>query len=141
MILGTERIVDHGVRLCALVIDHDGQVLGVQDKVQLDPSEEAAYTPGTDRHVFQSGPSPSASPSATRLALPRDGALGGPARAQVVFLPHFHEASADSYRPSTFADPANTFHEKALLCRAAENTCYIAAVNCASSGRRRRRRW
>ena len=54
--------------------------------------------------------------------------------AQVVFHPHFHEASADSYRPATFADPANTFHEKALLCRAAENTCYIAAVNCASPG-------
>jgi len=34
----------------------------------------------------------------------------------------------------TFADPANTFHEKAMLCRAAENTCYIASVNCASEG-------
>ena len=27
-----------------------------------------------------------------------------------------------------------TFHEKALLCRAAENTCYIASVNYASAG-------
>ena len=34
----------------------------------------------------------------------------------------------------TFADPANTFHEKAMLCRAAENTCYFASVNCASEG-------
>jgi predicted amidohydrolase len=38
------------------------------------------------------------------------------------------------YRPSSFADPANSFHEKAVLCRAAENTCYIATVNCASAG-------
>ena len=34
----------------------------------------------------------------------------------------------------TFADPANTFHEKAALCRAAENTCYFAAVNYCSAG-------
>ena len=31
-------------------------------------------------------------------------------------------------------DPRNTFHEKAMLCRAAENTCYFASVNCASDG-------
>ena len=48
--------------------------------------------------------------------------------------PHFFWAEADSYRPATFADPANTFHEKAALCRAAENTCYFATVNYASDG-------
>jgi predicted amidohydrolase len=36
--------------------------------------------------------------------------------------------------PLTFSDPANTFHEKAALCRAAENTCYFATVNYASAG-------
>jgi predicted amidohydrolase len=36
--------------------------------------------------------------------------------------------------PSTFADPANSFHEKAALCRAAENTCYFATVNFAGAG-------
>jgi predicted amidohydrolase len=30
--------------------------------------------------------------------------------------------------------PANTFHEKAALCRAAENTCFFATVNYASEG-------
>jgi predicted amidohydrolase len=54
--------------------------------------------------------------------------------AQVVFHPHFHEAEPGSYRPSSFADPANSFHEKAALCRAAENTCYFATVNYASDG-------
>jgi hypothetical protein len=38
-------------------------------------------------------------------------------------------AAPGGYRPVTFADPANTFHEKAILCRAAENTCYFASVN------------
>jgi predicted amidohydrolase len=54
--------------------------------------------------------------------------------AQVVFHPHAHVAEPGSYRPTVFADPANTFHEKALVCRAAENTIYIAAVNAASEG-------
>src|SRR5216110_1674400 len=54
--------------------------------------------------------------------------------AHIVFHPHFHEAEPGGYQPSTFADPANSFHEKAALCRAAENTCYFATVNCASEG-------
>ena len=35
--------------------------------------------------------------------------------------------------PSTFADPANSFHEKAVLCRAAENSCYFATVKSAKT--------
>ena len=54
--------------------------------------------------------------------------------AQIVFHPHFHEAEPGSYRPVRFADPLNTFHEKAVLCRAAENTCYVATVNVAGPG-------
>ena len=58
--------------------------------------------------------------------------MGGAAGAQIVFHPHFHEAEPGSYVPKSFGDPANTFHEKAILCRAAENTCWVATVNCAS---------
>ena len=54
--------------------------------------------------------------------------------AQVVFHPHFHEAEPGGYAPESFADPANTFHEKAILCRAAENNCFFASVNVASAG-------
>ena len=52
----------------------------------------------------------------------------------MVFHPHFHVAEAGGYVPTVFAEPANTFHEKAALCRAAENTCYFATVNFASAG-------
>jgi predicted amidohydrolase len=51
-----------------------------------------------------------------------------------VFHPHFHRAEPGGYVPSSFGDPKNTFHEKAILCRAAENTCYFASVNYASVG-------
>jgi len=45
-----------------------------------------------------------------------------------------HEAEPGAYQPSSFADPAGTFHEKSALCRAAENTAYFATVNVASPG-------
>lgn len=135
VVLGTERIVDGGLRISALVINRDGTIAGFQDKVQLDPSEDATYSPGSGRRVFQSGA------LTFGIAICHEGwrypeTVRWAARhgAQVVFHPHLHEAEPGSYRPSMFADPANTFHEKAALCRAAENTIFFATVNCASIG-------
>jgi predicted amidohydrolase len=135
VVLGTERIVHGVLRITALVVDRDGTVAGFQDKVQLDPSEESVYSAGAERRVFRVGVLTFGVaichegwryPETVRWAARRG--------AHVVFHPHFHEADAGSYRPSTFADPRNTFHEKAMLCRAAENSCYFASVNCASEG-------
>src|SRR5690349_17946905 len=56
VILGTERIVDDGLFITALVINRDGTIAGFQDKGQLDPSEDDMYSPGSGRRVFQSGP-------------------------------------------------------------------------------------
>ena len=135
VVLGTERLVDGAPRITALVIDRDGTVVGFQDKVQLDPSEEGFYSPGAERHCFTVGPLTFGVaichegwryPETVRWAARRG--------AHVVFHPHFHEAEPGGYRPTSFADPLNTFHEKAMLCRAAENGCYFASVNCASAG-------
>ncbi|WP_446742932.1 carbon-nitrogen hydrolase family protein [Silvibacterium acidisoli] len=135
VVLGTERVTERGVMASALVIQADGRADGFQDKVQLDPSEEATYVAGTGRRVFQAGPLTFGVvichegwryPETVRWAAKRG--------AQVVFHPHFHEAEAGGHVPATFADPANTFHEKSMLCRAAENTCWFASVNCASVG-------
>jgi predicted amidohydrolase len=135
VVLGTERFVAGALVATALVIDQDGSIAGFQDKVQIDPSEEATYTPGSGRRIFQAGP------LTFGIAICHEGwrypeTVRWAARqgAHVVFHPHFHEAEPGSYRPATFADPANTFHEKAALCRAAENTCYFATVNYASPG-------
>ncbi len=136
VILGTERVTDRGLQITARVINPDGSLAGWQDKGQLDPSEEGTYPAfGAERRVFTAGPLTFGVvichegwryPETVRWAV-RHGA-------QVVFHPHAHVAEPGSYRPITFADPANTFHEKAVLCRAAENTCYFASVNCASEG-------
>ena len=135
LVLGTERHVDGKARISVLVINPDGTRAGFQDKVQLDPSEDSLFTPGTGRQVFTAGPLKFGVsichegwryPETVR-SLARQGA-------QLVFHPHYHWAEDDSFRPTTFADPRNTFHEKAMLCRAAENTCYMASVNYASEG-------
>jgi predicted amidohydrolase len=135
VVLGTERIVNGAWRLTALVLNGDGTTAGFQDKVQLDPSEESIYLPGSGRRVFQAGPLTFGIaichegwryPETVRWAAQRG--------AQIVFHPHFHEAEPGGFRPSKFGDPLNSFHEKAALCRAAENTCYFATVNYASEG-------
>jgi predicted amidohydrolase len=135
VVLGTERVLEGRLLITALVLNADGTIAGFQDKVQIDPSEEATYSSGSGRQVFQAGPLRFGVaichegwryPETVRWAARRG--------AQLVFHPHFHEAEPGSYRPSTFADPANSFHEKAALCRAAENTCFFATVNYASPG-------
>jgi predicted amidohydrolase len=135
VILGTERVVEDALRITALVIERNGKLAGFQDKVQLDPSEESTYSAGSERRVFEAGALKFGIsichegwryPETVRWAARRG--------AHIVFHPHFHEAEPGGYRPSSFADPANSFHEKAALCRAAENTCFFATVNCASEG-------
>ena len=136
VVLGTERLTDRGLLISALVVNGDGSIAGWQDKVQIDRSEEVIYAAaGSERQIFRAGPLTFGVvichegwryPETVRWAARRG--------AQVVFHPHAHVAEPGSYRPTTFADPANTFHEKAMLCRAAENTIYFASVNCASAG-------
>ena len=124
VILGTERLTDRGLQITVCVINPNGTIAGWQDKGQIDPSEEINYPAfGNERHVFTAGP------LTFGISICHEGwrypeTVGWAVRrgAQVVFHPHAHVAEPGSYRPRTFADPANTFHEKALLCRAAENS-------------------
>lgn len=135
VVLGTERVVGASVVPAAVVIDREGRVQGCQDKVQLDPSEDATYTAGRGRRLFSAGllrfgvvicHEGWRYPETVRFAARRG--------AQLVLHPHYHPAEPGGVRPSSFADPANTFHEKAALCRAAENSVYFATVNYASDG-------
>ena len=69
-----------------------------------------------------------------RVALSGDRPVGRAARRADRVPPALPRGRAGQLPAHEFADPANTFHEKAILCRAAENTCYFATVNCASEG-------
>jgi len=135
VVLGTERMESDALYITARVTSSDGTVAGFQDKVQLDPGEESTYSAGEQRRVFQCGRLTFGVvichegwryPETVRWAV-RQGA-------HLVFHPHFELVEDPQYLPVHFADPANSFHEKAALCRAAENTCYFATVNCALQG-------
>jgi predicted amidohydrolase len=135
VVLGTERFVEGKLRITALVVSADGARLGWQDKVQLDPSEESTFTPGEGRHVFRTGE------LTFGVAICHEGfrypeTVRAAARlgARVVFHPHLHQNEPGGFRPTVYGHPRNTFHEKAILCRAAENTIFVATVNCASQG-------
>lgn len=135
VVLGTERIVEEDLFITARVTNADGSLAGFQDKVQLDPSEDSTFTAGNTRRIFHCGDLSFGVvichegwryPETVRWAA-RNGA-------HVVFHPHIEIVEDEHYLPTQFADPQNSFHEKAALCRAAENTCYFATVNCAAKG-------
>lgn len=135
VVLGTERYVADRPRLTALVIQPNGDVAGFQDKVQLDPSEEARYEPGCERQMFElDGVRFGVVICHEGFRYPETVRWAARRGAQLVFHPFYDEAVPGAFQPTEFADARNTFHEKTFLCRAAENSVFFAATNCASPG-------
>jgi predicted amidohydrolase len=130
-IVGTERPTAAGREIVSVVLGADGTRLGVQAKTQIDPSEEPHYVPGSGRRVF------TAAGLTFGIAICHEGfrypevvrslALDG---AQVIFAPHY-VTTDDGSLPTRWCDAPNPYNEKALLCRALENTVYVAASNVA----------
>ena len=130
-IVGAEWPTQDGRQIVSVVIDADGTTLGRQVKTQIDPSEEADYVPGTGRHVFTAGGlrfGIAICHEAFRYPeITRGLVLAG---AQVVFVPHY-VTTVDGTLPARWCDAANPYNEKAIMCRALENTVYVAAANVA----------
>jgi predicted amidohydrolase len=128
-ILGTERVTSGGTHLVATVFDATGDILGHQVKTQIAPEEEMDYVPGTGRHVFEAaGLTFGISICHEAFRHPETVRSAVTAGAAVVFHPHF--AATDDGIPLTrWADAANPYYEKAVLCRAVENTVYMASAN------------
>jgi predicted amidohydrolase len=128
-IVGVERPTPAGREIVSVVFGGDGARLGEQAKTQIDPTEERHYVPGTGRRLF------SAAGVTFGIAIcheafrypeiARSLALGG---AQVVFVPHY-VTTDDGSLPARWCDASNPYNEKAILCRALENTVYVAASN------------
>lgn len=124
--------IDGRLHTVAFVIDADGATLGYQTKNQVDPTEEGCYTPGSTRRVFDV--------RGTRIGVaichegwryPETVRWAAARGARVVFHPHYggSDAPGGGPTPRHWGDPAASFHEKAMLARAAENTVYFASVN------------
>ncbi len=131
VVLGIERPSPAGREIVAVVFDASGQRVGEQPKTQIDPSEERWYVPGSGRQTFTIGDltfgivtchEAFRYPELARLAV-REGA-------QVIFAPH-HVTTDDGSLPTRWCDAANPYNEKALMCRAIENTVFVAQANTA----------
>jgi len=121
-----------GREIVEVVIGADGVTLGEQSKTQMDPSEEIHYAPGRGRRVFTAAGATFGIvichesfryPEITRAV-----ALAG---AQIVFAPHY-VTTRNGALPTRWLDPAGPYNEKALLCRAMENTVFVCAANSAA---------
>ena len=130
-IVGTERLTPAGREIVSVVLGADGSRLGEQAKTQIDPTEEPHYGPGTGRRVFTAaGVTFGIAICHEAFRYPeiaRSLALAG---AQLIFVPHF-VTTEDGSRPARWCDASNPYNEKAILCRALENTVYVAASNVA----------
>jgi predicted amidohydrolase len=128
-LVGTERPTPTGREIVQVVFDADGRRLGEQRKTQMDPSEEVHYALRDGRAVFTAAGVTFGIAICHEVfrypEITRGLALAG---AQIVFAPHY-VTTRDGSLPARWLDPAAPYNEKALLCRAMENTVYIAAAN------------
>lgn len=116
--------------MTALVFDQAGELVGRQEKVQLDPFEDDLYLPGSGRSLFEiAGLKFGVAICHEGWRYPETVRWAARRGAQIVFMPHLGMPTGWDEPPHVWADPRNSFHEKAAMCRAAENTIYIAAVN------------
>ena len=117
----------------AFVIDASGQVLGYQTKNQLDPSEDAIWTPGTQRHLFKIGELTFGITICHEgFRYPESVRWAAQHGAQVVFHPHFSGNNVSGPSLSHWGAADNPYYEKAMQMRALENTIYFASANYAS---------
>jgi predicted amidohydrolase len=129
-ILGMEYHTPHGRHLAAPVIDSTGQLLGIQTKNQLDPSEEPLYTPGSTRQLFEiDGVKLGIVICHEGFRYPETVRWAATRGAQIVFHPHCTGSDHTASTPRHWGDPEAPYYEKAILCRALENTIYFASVN------------
>jgi predicted amidohydrolase len=130
-LVGTERPTPAGREIVQVVIGADGATLGEQRKTQMDPSEEVQYVASRGRRVFTAAGvtfgivichESFRYPEVTRALV-----LAG---AKIIFAPHY-VTTRDGSLPTRWLDAASPYNEKALLCRAMENTVFVAAANSA----------
>jgi predicted amidohydrolase len=129
-IVGMEHVTDVGRQIVAVVFDADGRRLGYQTKNQLDPSEERFYVPGNTRRVFEvNGVKFGIAICHEGFRYPETVRWAATRGAKIVFHPQHTGAEQQGIRLTEWASPNAPYYEKAVMCRALENTIYFASVN------------
>jgi predicted amidohydrolase len=129
-ILGLELITPSGRQVAACVVDAAGSVLGYQTKVQLDPSEEAHYVPGTGRRLFEvDGLKFGITICHEGWRYPETVRWAAVRGAKVVFHPQHTGSNTSGVVPTRWGAPESPYYEKAMMMRSIENGIWFASVN------------
>ncbi|MDE2816146.1 MAG: carbon-nitrogen hydrolase family protein [Chloroflexota bacterium] len=127
-IVGLEWVSELGLENRAVVISAAGRVLGYQTKNQITPGGESRnYVPDGKRRVFRTAG------AVFGITICHEGwrypeTVRWPAvrGARIVFQPQVTGSDKDG---KTLTAWGESFYEKAMLCRAEENSVYFASVN------------
>jgi predicted amidohydrolase len=129
-ILGMEWHTDAGRHIAAVVLDAGGAIQGIQTKNQLDPTEEPVYVPGLTRRLFETnGLTFGVSICHEGFRYPETVRWAAARGAKIVFHPHCTGSDKSGPQLTQWGSPAAPYYEKAMMCRALENTIYFASVN------------
>jgi predicted amidohydrolase len=129
-ILGTERLTEAGRQIAAYVIDAEGRIQGYQTKNQLDPSEDPYYLPGNTRRLFEvDGVKFGVAICHEGWRYPETVRWAAVRGAKIVFHPQHSGSDEGGARLTQWGAAGNPYYEKAMMCRALENTVYFASVN------------
>lgn len=129
-VLGMEWHAAAGRHIAAVVLDDTGALVGVQTKNQLDPTEEPLYVPGRTRRLFDvAGLTFGIAICHEGFRYPETVRWAAARGARVVFHPHCTGSDRTGTTPTAWGDPAGAYYEKAMACRALENTVYFASAN------------
>lgn len=130
IILGMERVADGGRQIASLVFDRTGDLLGVQTKNQLDPTEDRFYVPGDTRQLFEvSGVKFGIAICHEGWRYPETVRWAATRGAHIVFHPQHTGTLGGGTRLTQWGSPDAPYYEKAMMCRSIENGIYFASVN------------
>jgi predicted amidohydrolase len=130
VVLSMERLTTSGRQIAAAVLNASGQFMGYQIKNQLDPSEEPFYVPGHARRIFEiRGLKFGVAICHEAFRYPETVRWAAVRGARVVFHPHCTGNDKTGVSPTRWGAADGPYYEKAMMCRALENTIYFASVN------------
>ena len=130
VILGMEHIAEPKPQIVACVFDARGELMGMQTKNQLDPSEEALYSPGTKRQVFAvNGVKFGIAICHEGWRYPETVRWAARRGAKIVFHPQVTGGEKRGPTLTEWGSSAAPYYEKAMVCRSIENAIYFASVN------------
>jgi predicted amidohydrolase len=130
VILGMEYLTNEGRQIAAVVLNARGDLLGRQTKNQLDPTEDRLYVPGCTRQVFEvNGVKFGVAICHEGFRYPETVRWAAVRGAKIVFHPHCTGSDRVGVLPTRWGAQGGAYYERAMMCRALENTVYFASVN------------